>query len=62
LASVEIPISRTKIVILALRSEILRRAQLLVHFDDLLNMKNSFSSWTILVQLLLSSPSIANPH
>jgi ATP/maltotriose-dependent transcriptional regulator MalT/two-component SAPR family response regulator len=39
MASIEIPINRTKIVIPALRPEILRRARLLARFDDLLEKK-----------------------
>ena len=39
MSSVQIPISRNKIVIPALRPEVLRRARLLARFDDLLEKK-----------------------
>ncbi|MBE3118231.1 MAG: tetratricopeptide repeat protein, partial [Candidatus Atribacteria bacterium] len=39
MGSIEIPISRTKIIIPALRPEVLRRARLLARFDDLLEKK-----------------------
>ena len=39
MSTIEIPVSRTKIVIPALRPEILHRARLLAHFDDLLDKK-----------------------
>jgi len=39
MSAIAIPVSRTKIVIPALRPEILHRARLLAHFDDLLDKK-----------------------
>jgi LuxR family maltose regulon positive regulatory protein len=39
MASIDIPISRTKVIIPALRPEVLHRARLLARFDDLLEKK-----------------------
>lgn len=39
MGSLEIPVSRTKIIIPALRTEVLRRARLLARFDDLLEKR-----------------------
>ncbi len=39
MSSVEIPISRTKIIVPVLRPEVLHRARLLARFDDLLDKK-----------------------